>query len=319
MSRTRKNYPASFKTKVVIAALRDDRPVSELASQFGVHSTVIGRWRREALASMEAGFSGKLDVQQNNHALEVKELHAKIGQLTVERDFLLLLRAVLRFGSLQPLAARRRKEMVVAADVNLSITVQCRLLSISRSSWYYNLKGESLLNLALMRLIDEQFLLTPYYGSRQMMRHLRRQGYCVGRHRIRRLMRIMGLRAIYQEPRTSMPHPEHKIYPYLLRNLVVTRPHQVWCTEPKDSAEQQHHLISPSNGGFSIWWPSWTGIAVKSSVGVCPTAWMLVFALRLWKRLSAVMISRRSLTTSRTVMPVAWRKSAQSGITIYVF
>ncbi|MBL4829138.1 MAG: transposase, partial [Aliivibrio sp.] len=65
MSRTRKNYPADFKTKVVIAALRDDRPVSELASQFGVHSTVIGRWKREALASMEARFSGKLEVQQN--------------------------------------------------------------------------------------------------------------------------------------------------------------------------------------------------------------------------------------------------------------
>jgi len=88
MSRTRKNYPATFKTKVVVAALREDCPTSELASRFGVHSTVIGRWRREALASMEAGFSGKLDVQQNNHAVEVKELHAKIGQLMVERDFL---------------------------------------------------------------------------------------------------------------------------------------------------------------------------------------------------------------------------------------
>ena len=75
MSRTRKNYPAPFKTKVVIAALRDDRLVSELASQFGVHSTVIGRWRREALASMEAGFSGKLEVQQNNVKGRVKSGH----------------------------------------------------------------------------------------------------------------------------------------------------------------------------------------------------------------------------------------------------
>ena len=121
--------------------------------------------------------------------------------------------------------------MVVPANNNLSITVQCRLLSISRSSWYYNMKGESPLNLKLMRLIDEQFLATPYYGSRQMARHLRRQGYCVGRHRIRRLMRTMGLRAIYQEPRTRIPHPQHKIYPYLLRNLVVSRPNQVWCTD----------------------------------------------------------------------------------------
>ncbi|PCI54367.1 MAG: hypothetical protein COB36_10275 [Alphaproteobacteria bacterium] len=121
--------------------------------------------------------------------------------------------------------------MVVPANNNLSITVQCRLLSISRSSWYYNLKGESPLNLKLIRLIDEQFLATPYYGSRQMARHLRRQGYPVGRHRIRRLMRTMGLRAIYQEPRTSIPHPEHKIYPYLLRNIAITRPNQVWCTD----------------------------------------------------------------------------------------
>lgn len=88
MSKTRKNYPAGFKTKVVLAMLREDAPISELASQFGVHSTVIHRWKREALASMEAGFSGKLDVQQNNHAGEIKDLHAKIGQLTVERDFL---------------------------------------------------------------------------------------------------------------------------------------------------------------------------------------------------------------------------------------
>jgi transposase len=88
MSKTRKNYPASFKTKVVISALREDIPVSELALKYGVHAKVIHRWKKEAVASMEAGFSGKLEVQKNDHASEVKELHAKIGQLSVERDFL---------------------------------------------------------------------------------------------------------------------------------------------------------------------------------------------------------------------------------------
>ena len=121
--------------------------------------------------------------------------------------------------------------MVVAANNILSITGQCQLLSISRSSWYYNAKGENPFNLKLMRLIDEQFLITPFYGSRQMARHLRREGYSVGRHRIRRLMGVMGLRAIFQEPRTSQPHPEHKIYPYLLRDLTINRPNQVWCTD----------------------------------------------------------------------------------------
>ena len=121
--------------------------------------------------------------------------------------------------------------MIEPSNDNLSIKAQCRLLSLSRSSWDYDPKGEPLLNLKLMRLIDEQFLRTPFYGSRQMARHLRREGYCVGRHRVRRLMRLMGIEAIYQKPRTSDPHPAHKIYPYLLRNLAITRPDQVWCTD----------------------------------------------------------------------------------------
>jgi len=113
----------------------------------------------------------------------------------------------------------------------LSIVRQCELVRISRSSFYFEGKGESLLNLQLMRVIDEQFLETPYYGSRQMTRHLRRRGYCIGRKRVRRLMRKMGLTPIYQKPRTSEPHPEHRIYPYLLRDVPIDRPDHVWCAD----------------------------------------------------------------------------------------
>ena len=88
MSRTRKNYPPKFKAKVVLAALRDESPISELAIQFGIHSTVIHRWKKEAINSIEAGFSGKLEKQKLDNTSHIKELHAKIGQLTVERDFL---------------------------------------------------------------------------------------------------------------------------------------------------------------------------------------------------------------------------------------
>ncbi len=98
-------------------------------------------------------------------------------------------------------------------------------------SFYYTAKGESAENLALMRRIDALFLKYPFYGSRQMVRHLRREGIRIGRHRVRRLMRLMGLEAIYQAPRTSAPHPEHRIYPYLLGNLEVKRPNQVWCAD----------------------------------------------------------------------------------------
>ena len=82
-----------------------------------------------------------------------------------------------------------------------------------------------------MRRIDELFLKYPFYGSRQMARQLRREGICVRCHRVRRLMRLMGLQAIYQAPRTSDPHPAHRIYSYLLNGLVIDRPNQVWCAD----------------------------------------------------------------------------------------
>ena len=82
-----------------------------------------------------------------------------------------------------------------------------------------------------MRLIDSQFLETPWHGSRQMARHLRREGQAVGRKRVRRLLATMRLVPIYLRPRTTVPHPEHRIYPYLLRGLVVERPNQVWCID----------------------------------------------------------------------------------------
>ena len=124
-----------------------------------------------------------------------------------------------------------RQAMIERDHRDLSLSRQCAVLSISRSSLYYAPKGESPANLALMRRIDALFLKYPFYGSRQMARQLRREGHCVGRHRVRRLMRLMGLQAIYQAPRTSMPHPEHRIYPYLLRDLAVDRPNQVWCAD----------------------------------------------------------------------------------------
>jgi putative transposase len=124
-----------------------------------------------------------------------------------------------------------RKAMISRGRPGLSLSRQCGLLSISRSSFYYMSKGESPEDLALMRRLDELFLKYPFYGSRQMVRHLRREGARVGRHRVRRLMRLMGLEAIYQAPRTSEPHPGHRIYPYLLKGMVIDRPNQVWCAD----------------------------------------------------------------------------------------
>jgi putative transposase len=121
--------------------------------------------------------------------------------------------------------------MVEPGHPILPVGKQCALLSISRSSFYYVPKGESEMNLALMRQIDEQFLETPFFGVRQMTWHLKNEGHPVNEKRIRRLMRLMGLMPIYQKPSTSRPAKGHKIWPYLLRGLRVERPNQVWAAD----------------------------------------------------------------------------------------
>jgi putative transposase len=120
---------------------------------------------------------------------------------------------------------------MIGPSESLSISSQCRLLSISRSSFYYQPKPMKEEDLNLMRLIDEQFLKTPTWGSRSMRNHLQRLGYKVNRKRVQRLMGIMGLEPIYPRPRTSRPHPDHKVYPYLLRDLTIDRPNQVWTAD----------------------------------------------------------------------------------------
>jgi putative transposase len=108
---------------------------------------------------------------------------------------------------------------------------QCELLGISRSSLYYQRVGPSDEELILLRLIDEQYLKTPFYGSRRMVAHLAQQGYQVNRKRVQRLMRQMSLHAVYPKPKLSKRHPEHKIYPYLLRGVDIASVNQVWSTD----------------------------------------------------------------------------------------
>ena len=121
--------------------------------------------------------------------------------------------------------------MIERNTPDLSVSEQCQLLSIPRSSYYYQPKGESELNLELMLEIDRQFLETPFYGVKQMTWHLSNEGYRVNEKRIRRLMRLMSLMPIYQKPNTSKSAKGHKLYPYLLRGLRVDHPNQAWCSD----------------------------------------------------------------------------------------
>ena len=121
--------------------------------------------------------------------------------------------------------------MIEADHPRISIIRQCELLGVNRSGFYYRPEPESSLNIELMHLLDEQFTATPFYGIRRMTACLRRQGYHVNHKRISRLMRLMGIQAIYPRPRTSIPDRQHKVYPYLLDGVEISYPDHVWSTD----------------------------------------------------------------------------------------
>ena len=162
--------------------------------------------------------------------------------------------------------------MIERSHPTLSVGAQCRLLSISRSSFYYAPRGETEMNLTLMRLIDRQFLETPFYGVQQMTWHLQNEGHAVNVKRIRRLMRLMRLMPIYQKPNTSKPAKGHKTYPYLAR---------VACGSiaPVRSGAPTSPICR-CGAASCIWWPSWTGSHARFWPGASRTRWRLTSALR---------------------------------------
>ena len=121
--------------------------------------------------------------------------------------------------------------MVEAGHPQLSVRRQCELLGLCRASLYYEPAAETAANLRLMRLIDREYTAHPFLGSRRMTKWLMERGESVNRKRVRRLMRVMGLEAIYPRPKLSAAGRGHRIYPYLLRDVRIERPDQVWSTD----------------------------------------------------------------------------------------
>ncbi len=121
--------------------------------------------------------------------------------------------------------------MIELGALSMSIRRQCELIGLKRSTFYYAPATASAFNLQLMRLLDEQYTKTPFYGWPRMTAHVRRLGLLVNHKRVQRLMRTMGLQAIYPKPRTSTAANDYKIYPYLLGAVAMSRPNQVWSTD----------------------------------------------------------------------------------------
>ncbi|MCZ7567377.1 MAG: IS3 family transposase [Ardenticatenaceae bacterium] len=222
MSKTRRRYSADYKFKVALEAAKGTKTLAEIASGTGVHPNQISQWKRQLLEEGAHVFRSNGTQPQREFEEREAELYEQIGRLKMELEWL---------KKQLPPSTEARRALIEPRHPNISIRRQCELLGLNRSTYSSEPAGESAFNLRLMRLIDEQYLKTPFYGWPKMTASLRRQGYPVNHKRVQRLMRLMGLQAIYPKPKTTVPGQGHTVSPYRLRGLEIVRPNQVWSSD----------------------------------------------------------------------------------------
>ncbi|UIF88681.1 IS3 family transposase (plasmid) [Cupriavidus necator] len=219
--RSRRTHSAGLKAKVALAALKGEKTLAELAQQYDVHPSQITAWKQQ-LVEHAAGLFGGGKESGGEPPVDLKVLHAKIGQLALENGFF-----VRRAQQGRP---AERKAMIDREHA-LPVSRQVKLVGIARSSAYYQPQPVSEADLKLMRRIDELHLEHPFAGARMLARLLRREGIQVGRRHVGTLMKRMGIEALYRRPNTSRKHAAHKIWPYLLRDRKIDRANQVWALD----------------------------------------------------------------------------------------
>ncbi|MET1281717.1 IS3 family transposase [Vibrio navarrensis] len=221
MTRKRRNHSPEFKAKVALDAAKGDKTVAELAQKYNLHANQISTWKKELLENAAMIFATENHTGKESSE-DVDKLHAKIGQLTMENGF---------FGQSARSLDRAQRKSSLVKSTPLPIKRQCELLNIARSTAYYHPIGLSAEEITLRRMIDEIHLQYPFMGSRRIRNELAKKGHSVNRKRVVRLVRDMGIGAIYPKPKTTLANKAHKVYPYLLRDIEVTYSNQAWAID----------------------------------------------------------------------------------------
>ncbi|MGY3287244.1 putative transposase [Bradyrhizobium sp. LM3.6] len=219
--RARRNHTPAFKAKVALATLKGDRTIAQLAEHFDVHPNQITAWKSqlEGSASEVFGPGGRAPENPGDRCEVAPRQNRRAD--AGERFF--------RKRAHQGGIAERKA--MIDREHDLSITRQAEVLQISRGSVYYLPRPVPDGDLAMMRRLDRLHLEFPFAGSRMLRGLLAAEGCKIGRRHVKTLMRRMGIEALYRRPRTTKPEPGHKIYPYLLRDLEITRPNHVWAMD----------------------------------------------------------------------------------------
>lgn len=231
ISRKRRTFSAEFKTKVVLELLEGEQTAAQIATKYEITGKNLANWKKQFLENASLAFDvGGATKAYKEEIEELKEendaLAKKLGKTTIERDWL--------EKKLNSSVSLNEKKLLVESGLELSKTRQCELLELNRSTLYYEPKPLSEYDLKVMSRIDEIYTdISSTYGYRFMYQQLLEDGYRIGVNKVNRLMNVMGIQAIFPKKRklTSIKNHEHKIYPYLLRDLEINRPNQVWSAD----------------------------------------------------------------------------------------
>ena len=229
MSKKRKTYSASFKTKVVLELLSGEYTTAQIASKYEITAQSLQSWKKQFLENASLAFDIRSATKSYKEEIEElkdenEQLAKTLGKTTIERDW-----AVGKLKSL--VSSKDKKDLVDSKLETISTIRQCELLHINRSTLYYSPKPTSEYDLEIMRRIDEIYVnISSTYGYRFMHKQLIEDGYSVGVNKVNKLMNLMGVQAIFPKKKrhTSLKDNKHKVYPYLLRDLEITKPNQVW-------------------------------------------------------------------------------------------
>jgi putative transposase len=237
MSVKRKVYSADFKAKLVLEVLEGEKTINEIASKYEVLPVSLKSWKKQFLENMSLAFDKSTVVKEYKNEINTlqkeKDLIAKkLGETIVEKEFL--------EGKLVSLASSKERKTLVDTKLNMSLNKQCKLLHVSKSSFYYQPVKPFSTNtqLRLLDAINNIYSDFPSYGYRRIHKQLLRDGYNIGKKLVKKTMKYMGIEALYTKPKTTLGNKEHYKYPYLLKDfrdyagrVVIEKTNQVWSTD----------------------------------------------------------------------------------------